>query len=253
MRLLDLFCGAGGAAMGYHRAGFDVVGVDIEPQPRYPFEFHQADALEFLAAHGHEYDAIHASPPCQAHSVITKRWKGRSEQHPQLIAPIRTLLNAIGKPYTIENVVGARAYLRKPLMLCGTMFGLETPQGNQLQRHRLFELPWLPSSSKDLDVKHWHGLFCRHNSASAIGVHGGGQHPKRRRTIGVYGSTGGSSKRDGISFFGVEARRQVMGIDWMTGAELNQAIPPAYTEWIGERLREEVERLEKAMEGLNDV
>src|SRR3990167_9378197 len=102
-RLLDLFCGAGGAGMGYHRACFEVVGVDNRPMPRYPFEFHQADALEYLVAHGHEFDVIHASPPCQRYSVMTKgMWKDRLEHHPDLIAPTRVLLIRSGKPYVIE-------------------------------------------------------------------------------------------------------------------------------------------------------
>lgn len=226
MRILDLCCKAGGAAMGYHRAGFEVVGVDIEPQPRYPFEFHQADAITFLRLHHSEFDCFHASPPCQKFSAMTKRWKGRSEEHEDLVGVTREHFKLIGKPYVIENVPGAP--LIDPIMLCGTMFKLETAQGNQLRRHRLFEMPWFSGLVPN----------CAHNTASAVGVHGGGQHPNRRRTIGVYGNAGGSSKRDGVSFFGIEARKEVMGIDWMTGSELNQAIPPAYTEWVGRRLME---------------
>lgn len=231
-KLLDLFCGAGGAGMGYHRAGFDVVGVDLHPQKNYPFEFHQADALEYLEAHGHEFDAIHASPPCQKFSAMTKRWEGRADEHADLVEPVRALFVALGKPYVIENVVGAP--LRQPLLLCGTMFGLETAQGSQLIRHRLFELSWGFEFSPST---------CLHNSGSAIGVYGGGQNPARKRvpaTIGVYGSSGGSSKRDGKTGFGVEDRRAAMGIDWMTGKELVQAIPPAYTEYIGHKLIERI-------------
>lgn len=226
-RLLDLFCCAGGAAMGYHRAGFEVVGIDIKPQPHYPFEFHQADALEYCAEHGHEFDVIHASPPCQGYSTMTKgRWKDR--QYPMLIGDVRDLLIATGRPYVIENVGGARRELINPVMLCGTMFGLETETGNQLQRHRYFELSF--------------GGFltptCGHNTASAIGVYGGGQNPERRKSmvVGVYGHTGGTSNRNGLSQFGVDIRREVMGIDWMTNSELNEAIPPAYTEFIGKHL-----------------
>lgn len=245
-RILDLCCSAGGAAEGYHRAGFEVVGVDNKPQPRYPFPFVKMDVIGVLEGMVYgggivasdtmwygpgSFDAIHVSPPCQKFSAMTKRWIGRSGDHPDLITPIRDYLILTGLPYIMENVVGAREWLRSPIMLCGTMFGLETPQGNQLWRHRLFEMPWF-----DGEVP-----LCNHNTASAIGVHGGGQHPNRRRTIGVYGSTGGSPKRDGIEFFGIKARRQVMGIDWMTGKELNQAIPPAYTEWIGRRLLADLE------------
>ena len=116
MKLLDLYCSAGGAGMGFKMAGFDVTGVDILPQLHYPFTFYQTDALEFLAEYGHEYDYIHASPPCQAHSAMTKgRWKDRISKHPQLIEPTRALLLKLGKPYDIENVPGAP--LINPVML----------------------------------------------------------------------------------------------------------------------------------------
>jgi DNA (cytosine-5)-methyltransferase 1 len=210
-RLLDLFCCAGGAAMGYHRAGFEVVGVDIAPQPRYPFEFHQADALEYLAAHGHEFDAVHASPPCQHYSTMrVGLWQDR--EHPDLIAPTRALLQASGKPYAIENVENARKHLINPIMLCGTMFGLGTKDGNQ------------------------------HNSYSAVPVYGGGQNgdyhnpPRKPKTVGVWGHSGGQSARDGVVQFNVEVRREAMGIEWMTNAELSEAIPPAYTTFIGKHL-----------------
>ena len=227
-RLLDLFCGAGGASMGYHRAGFEVVlGVDIKPQPHYPFEFHQADALTYPLE---GFDAYHASPPCQKFSVMTNgRWQDRVPNHPDLIQPTRERLVANGKPFVIENVPGAKHLLINPIMLCGTAFNLGTKQGNQLRRHRYFELSFpfndfLPQ--------------CQHNTGSVIGVYGGGQHPLRRKpaTIGVWGHAGGSSKRDGLVQFGTDARREAMGIDWMTGNELSEAIPPAYTEYIGKYL-----------------
>lgn len=150
-RLLDLFCGQGGAAVGYSRAGCEVVGVDVLPQPRYPFEFHQGDALEYLSAHWQEFDAFHASPPCQGYSVMHNLPWIRSRTYPLLILPTREAFQAIGKPYVIENVYGAR-FGSKGLAargianhgmqagwLCGTMFGLP------LYRHRLFEtnFPWL--------------------------------------------------------------------------------------------------------------
>ena len=234
-KLLDLFCGAGGAAMGYYRAGFDVVGVDIKLMPRYPFEFHQGDALEYCREHGAEFDAIHASPPCQLYSTMTNgRWQDRLSSHPDLIVPIRNLLRSIGKPYVIENVEGARARLINPVLLCGTMFGLITKSGSQLRRHRYFEC-------RDLF------LFtppCQHNNGSAIGVYGGGQNPARKRpaTIGVVGHAGGQSNRDALIQFGTQDRRDAMGIDWMTGDELREAIPPAYTEFIGAHLLKAIER-----------
>ena len=136
-RLLDLFAGAGGAAMGYHRAGFDVVGVDINPQPNYPFEFIQADALEYMRSwlsdrptrvgwHV-EADAIHASPPCQAHTAMSHRWRGKgglADKRPELIAPTRELLQATGLPYVIENVVGARGHMVDPVLIHGGQVGL---------------------------------------------------------------------------------------------------------------------------------
>lgn len=132
MKLLDLYCGAGGAATGYHRAGFDIVGVDHKPQKRYPFEFHQADALEFLAEHGSEFDLIHASPPCQRFSTATPM--SHRKKHLDLITPTRAALLKIGKPYIIENVTGARHMLHNSIMLCGSMFGL------RIRRHRYFEI-----------------------------------------------------------------------------------------------------------------
>jgi len=226
VKLLDLFCGAGGAAMGYHRAGFDdITGVDIKPMPRYPFKFIQGDALEYLAAHGAEYDVIHASPPCQAFSDLRHMWNAR--EYPNLIPLTRALLQSFGKPYVIENVEGAP--LDGAIVLCGTMFKLGVEKQNaELWRHRQFEI-----SPQILLTP-----ICNHRVASrVIGVYGG--HGRdRRRVVTVVGHTGGKSKRDGTQQFTVDERREAMGIDWMTGAELSQAIPPAYTEWIGKQLLE---------------
>jgi len=139
--------------MGYHRAGFEVVGVDINPQPRYPFEFHQADALTFPLD---GFDVIHASPPCQAYSQATA-WRGRREDHPDLIGAVQERLRASGAPYVIENVEAARGLLLNPLMLCGSMFGLP------IRRHRYFEVPVLglvlvpPCQHKASDYNHDHG------------------------------------------------------------------------------------------------
>lgn len=127
-RLLDLFCGAGGAAMGYHLAGFDVVGCDINPQPNYPFPFHQYDALAAIVEQGHRFDFIHASPPCQSYTPLNAY---NHHEYPDLIAVTRELLVASGKPWIIENV--PQAPLIDPVTLCGPMFGLK------LYRHRLFE------------------------------------------------------------------------------------------------------------------
>lgn len=211
-RLLDLFSCAGGAAMGYHRAGFDVVGVDIVPQPRYPFTHVVSDALEYLAAHGHEYDAIHASPPCQAYSTITKmHGSAQVASHPDLVAPSRDLLRSIGRPYVIENVAGAP--LIDYVTLCGSMFGLglHPDRPVYLRRHRIFESPvWISPPGP-----------CAHDG-TALQVNG---HP------------GGSSKRDPKAAFGSSAEwARAMGIDWMQAPEMAEAIPPAYTEWVGRAL-----------------
>ena len=201
-RLLDLFCGAGGAGMGYHRAGFEVVGVDLNPQPHYPFEFHQADAIRYAAEHWREFDAVHASPPCQAHSRASSRW---DRAHLDLIPATRGFLEVAGLPYVIENVPGAP--LRADFSLCGCMFDLPG-----LRRERWFETSWSGVVMRPP---------CHHTG----------------RTITVAGHPGGSSTRDGDSGFGSKAEWQrAMGIDWMTADELAQAIPPAYTEHIGRQL-----------------
>lgn len=208
MRLLDLFCGAGGASEGYRRAGFtEIVGVDLAPQPRYPFTFVQSDAIEYLRDHLHDFDAIHASPPCQRFSTMTKRWD-RSGDHPDLVEPTRDLLQEAGVPYVIENVEGAP--LLNPVRLCGSMFDLGAEvegEWQQLRRHRLFEA----------NVFLYPPGPCQH----------------RGRSIGVYGNPGGSSKRDGIRFAQGSDWKVAMGVDWMNIPELTESIPPAYTEWLG--------------------
>jgi DNA (cytosine-5)-methyltransferase 1 len=210
-RLLDLFSGAGGAAMGYYRAGFDVVGVDIKPQKNYPFEFHQGDALTYPLQ---GFDAYHASPPCQRHSAMTKRWGPRQVAgHPDLIERTRARIQRTYKPFDIENVPGAP--LLAPIMLCGSMFGLRSGI-YELRRHRLFE------TSFDLSFT---PAACCHQGLA----------------LPVYGHAGGRSKRDGLQFPGTDAWREGMGIDWMTGNELAQAIPPAYTEYIGKYLLQAVQ------------
>jgi len=221
-KLLDLFCCAGGAGMGYHRAGFDVVGVDLEPQPNYPFEFHQGDALailrrllnnEALRFYGHEellglddFDAIHASPPCQGYTALAAV---HGNEWPKLVEPVRELLDATGLPYIIENVQGSP--VRRDMTLCGEMFGLE------VIRHRYFELGG------------WTGTAPAHK-------------PHRGRVAGmrhgqwftgpyfaVYGEGGGKGS--------VAEWQRAMGIDWTdVRREIAEAIPPAYTQHIGEQL-----------------
>lgn len=207
-RLLDLFCCAGGAGMGYHRAGFEVVGVDLSPQPRYPFEFHQSDALEYLAEHGHEFDAIHASPPCQAYTPLGALHK--HIEYPDLVAATRAALDELGKPYVIENVMAAPLDKAKSITLCGGMFGLRT------YRHRRFESPQ-PLVAPE---------HPKHVIRTAT---------KRRRELWEQGWHV-SITGDVGTYLGLEA----MGIDWMNGNELCQAIPPPYTEWIGRQLLDHI-------------
>jgi DNA (cytosine-5)-methyltransferase 1 len=211
-KLLDLFCGAGGCSVGYERAGFDVTGVDIAPQPRYPYEFHQADAMTYPLD---GFDVIHASPPCQAFTSLKDMHNAL--EHADLLTPMRQRLIAWGGPYVIENVPGAP--IREPLVLCGTSFGLGAA-GAELRRHRLFEHNW--------------------PLTSLVPPCGHGQRP---RVIGVYGGHGRDRRRlVNTQDFPTTARAEAMGIDWMTGNELSQAIPPAYTEFIGRQLLEHLER-----------
>ena len=211
-RLLDLFCGAGGAAMGYARAGFEVVGVDIKPQPHYPFEFIEADALDAVWHAGRgasgfwRFDVIHASPPCQAY--IRSGMVAKDGRHPNLLPPTRVALEATGIPWVIENVPGAP--MRPDFKLCGCMFGL------QVRRERWFEMsePGMP-----LTLGHDH-------TKPITGVYG---HPHGK---------GGAWRNGKRPMLPSDATTwaQSMGIDWMTSAELAAAIPPAYTEWIGAHL-----------------
>jgi DNA (cytosine-5)-methyltransferase 1 len=199
--LLDLYCKAGGASKGYFDAGFDVIGVDIEHQPNYPYWFVQGDALEFLAKHGHSFDAIHASPPCQHYSRFTPN--SHKDNHADLIDPTRQLLKATGKPYVIENVSGARKLLVNPIMLCGSMVGLP------IWRHRWFEL----SPNNMLLTPP-----CRHDFKPVLITDNGGPNAN---------GWGKPRKRTPVA-----AKREAAGIDWMTSDEITEAIPPAFTEWI---------------------
>jgi DNA (cytosine-5)-methyltransferase 1 len=208
MRLLDLFCGAGGAAMGYHRAGFDeIVGVDLASQPRYPFAFVQADALTYLAKHGHEFDAIHASPPCQRWAAGHNPYRQR---YPDLIEPTRRMLGMFPAAWVIENV--PRAPLRADYRICGCQVGLP-----RLRRVRWFEVSW----SVDLRL----APPC--------------YHPEQVLTVTGTGTPTGTWKALGRAVT-IGEFRSAMGIDWMRRAELSEAIPPAYTEFIGTQLLESV-------------
>ena len=200
--LLDTFCGAGGCSKGYVDAGFDVVGVDINPQPRYPYEFHQGDALEFIAKYGKEFDVIHASPPCQEYSAL--KAVVDDPDYPDLVEATRKELIKTDKPYIIENVEGAP--LINPVMLCGSMFGL------RVRRHRLFEstpVIWFPPAS------------CNH----LLKAPRTGRKPNSSQFYSVVGH-----------FSDVKGAGVAMGCEWMGQKEMSQAIPPAYTKWVGEQL-----------------
>jgi len=225
---LDLFCKAGGAAVGYWRAGFDVVGVDIEPQPHYPFAFWQGDALEVLANVERQFSAIHASPPCQAFSALRSLGNARKD-HVDLLTPIRPLLKASRLPFVIENVPGAP--MRQDFVLCGTQFGLGAGE-SVLRRHRWFETSFAPPALVGLQP-------CAHTPGATVMVYGHGTpgHLYRMaRSVNVYRQPGGTSTRDGLAFHSQAERCEAMGIGWMNRGELSQAIPPAYTEYLGHHL-----------------
>lgn len=207
--LLDLYCDSGGATRGYQEAGFYVVGVDIRPQPRYVGdEFHQGDAIEFLLEHGEEFDAIHASCPCQRYSLAQRI---NRREHPDLIDPTRAALEATGRPWVIENVPGAP--LRDPVELCGAMFGLRT------YRHRLFEAG---------------GGFALDAPA----------HPAHTARTAKMGRPVGPGEFMHIvgNFSNVALAREVMGMPWATRDELREAIPVAYTRHVGNRLMAQLSR-----------
>lgn len=211
--LLDLFCCAGGAAKGYADAGFAVLGVDIEPQPNYPYEFIQADAIDYVREFGRWVDAIHASPPCQAHTTLAKGNNNNRETYPDLIGLTRDVLRGTGKPYVIENVPSAP--LHDPVMLCGEMFGLD------VIRHRLFE-----SNTYLTQPAH-----VKHRGRVAGWRHGQYFDGPYKA---VYGDGGGKGT--------LQEWRDAMGIQWMqTRHELAESIPPAYTRFVGEQLIQALE------------
>lgn len=226
-RLLDLFCGAGGAAMGYHRAGFEVVGVDIKAQPRYPFAFVQADVFDWFGrwrrSLPHRFDAIHASPPCQAFTQMSARWRGKgtkADDHLDLLTPTLKLLRPLEIPWVVENVQGAKHHMNATLTLHGGMFGLG------VHRPRFFESNVLLLAPKSAQT------------VSPLGVYGkvDGRTTYRYRNNGNY--KGKSLIR---AWKSIEEGKEAMGIDWMEDErELAEAIPPAYTELIGSQLMQHV-------------
>ncbi|AEJ95314.1 DNA methyltransferase [Mycobacterium phage LittleLaf] len=208
--LLDIFCGAGGATKGYQDAGFKVVGVDNRPQPHYVGDdFVQDDALDFLARNAWKFDAIHASPPCQRYSKMTRCQPGLAEKYPDYVPKLRAWLDFYGKPYVIENV--PEAPLPSPVILCGSMFGYE------LYRHRAFQT--------NFRVKPPMHPF-HHKSAV---------HPDDWKPGLVMSVVGNCAP--------IEHARKIMGISWMNRDELSEAIPPYYTAYIGDFLRRRLDRL----------
>ena len=276
MRLLDLYCGAGGAAMGYHRAGFDeIIGVDIAPQPRYPFTFVQADALEYVAEHGHDYDAIHASPPCQGYSIMHNLPWLRGREYARLIKPTRDLMIQVGKPWVLENVMGAKWGCKnlenisrligyditdhgmKANWLCGAMFG------KPFYRHRLFESNWFWLASGHPKhqgvIKPGRMLGDRANQVSILPIgkspiqrYDGSTRTKQREGLNIrpgyehvpFSYPTLANWQNGVQSNGVGIDHakgwrlvaEAMGIDWMKRDELTQAVPPAFTEFIGRQM-----------------
>jgi DNA (cytosine-5)-methyltransferase 1 len=221
--LLDTFCKAGGASKGYAEAGFQVTGVDIEPQEHYPYDFVQGDAIEFIKKHGHKFDVIAGSPPCQGYSVT--RFVQGVKEYSYLIPPTREAMKATGRPYVIENVEGARAELHSPVKLCGSSFGL------RVRRHRLFETNWeLPALACD---HAWQNASKRYVVRMSKKTRGSA---RLSGTVPVFGVTQLLFDGVGDSFKEWEACSEAMGVWWMTKLELNQAIPPAYTKYIGKHL-----------------
>lgn len=216
MRILDLFCCAGGASVGYSRAfpGAEIIGVDIVDQPRYPFLFDRLDVMQLLPvlpAIAHRFDFIHASPPCQHYSTLAAR-NGNADDWPDLVGTVREHLELVGLPYVIENVEGAP--LVNPVMLCGTMF-----PGLRVLRHRLFEANF-PIVAPPHTLPH--PLVFTHD--------------KRKRHFGRLDQDTSFVQVTGGGNATVANKADAMGIDWMNGHELNEAIPPSYTEWVGRAL-----------------
>lgn len=214
--LLDLFCGQGGAAMGYYNSGFNIIGIDIQPQPLYPFPMITADALT-LPINLNKIDAIHASPPCQRYSDLAYR-NGNADIYPDLIEPIRQILETTNKPYVIENV--ERSPLNDPIMLCGTMF-----ENLRVIRHRLFETNW-PIQTHQLQHATKHPLVFTHD--------------KRKKHYGKLDQNTSYVQVTGGGNCTIENARSAMGIDWADKNGLNEAIPPAYTEFIGKQLIQQI-------------
>lgn len=213
-----MFCCAGGAGVGYIRAGFDVVGVDIVRHKNAPYPVIEADALKLSPRWiAKNFDAVHASPPCQGYTLL--RYAPGAKGAPRLLGEVRELLQSTGVPWVIENVAAAAREMRSDILLCGTMFALGA-QGHELRRHRLFETNFGVAP-----------LVCKHTDRPVIGVYGG--HARNRAA-----NHGGRRTKDTWIGGHTMAASEALGINWMTMAELSEAIPPAYTEYIGRYLKD---------------
>jgi len=231
-RLLDLYCCEGGASVGYSRAGFKVTGVDLFKdynQKRYPFKSYKSDAIDFVNRHGHKFDVIAASPPCQNASIATSALRAKGAKYPELIGPTRAALIASGKPYVIENVKGAA--LRRPAMLCGCMFDLQAVDDDgillHMQRERFFE-----SNMRLRPPRR-----CNHKEHTWVGGSYGGA--RRDKYDAKYVRKGGYVPS-------IPVQRELLGIDWMTQNGMFQSIPPAYTEHLGKQIMRHLRRMETA-------
>lgn len=202
MKLLDLYCCQGGASSGYVKAGFTVTGIDLYPQPKYPYHFIQSDAIDYLLEHGHKYNFIHASPPCQGYSNLTP--ESHKGKYKKSISDLRKILCKLNIPYCIENVAGAKSEMINPLVLCGSMFNLRT------QRHRLFETSFKIGSPRKCDHSLLPLLVTTASKASR----------EKRFKLGIKPKSVSNSVL-------------AYGIDWMDFNGLKECIPPAYTEYIG--------------------
>jgi len=213
-RLLDLFCCGGGAAMGYHLAGFEVIGVDIAPQPGYPFEFMQGDALDYVTRYGEYFDMIHASPPCQGYSPHVSSRSSKfvptlGKDEPRLICDVKERILSIRRPYVIENVMGAWSQMNANLTLCGTMFGLP------ISRHRLFECSFAIMQPV-------------HGKCSGVAKRFAAERGWEYRDMSVTGK----GRRKGTA----QRWSELLGITWkLSQHQLAEAIPPSYTRYIGEQ------------------
>lgn len=224
IKILDLFCGAGGCSVGYYQAAAElsikvkITGVDNRPQPNYPFKFVQMDALKYLRLHGHRFDVVHASPPCQHYSKSTAGHKNKGKEYPDMVPVVRAELTRINKPFIIENV--SKTAVRPDVELVGYMFGLRVIRRRIFELHNIFMLqPGIPKKPGEIANGDYVSVYGNASWKNTGNVLSGSRKlvipPWRKETV-------------------VKTWAYAMGIDWMKkDKELSQAIPPAYTHFIG--------------------